>query len=182
MGENKLLEIRNLSVEFATFAGTVHAVDRVTLHINEGETVGMVGESGCGKSTVALAIMRLLPTPPARIKSGEIIFEGENLLKKSEEEMRQIRGGKISMIFQEPMTSLNPVYTIGKQISEAIIVHKKSLKRRGKANDHRDVKACENTQSREKILRISAPTFRWHATKSDDSNGFGLQPKTFDRR
>ncbi len=123
VNEDKLLEIRNLSVEFVTFAGTVRAVDRVSFHINKGETVGMVGESGCGKSTVSLAIMRLLPVPPAKIRSGEILFEKEDLLKKSEEAMRQIRGGKISMIFQEPMTSLNPVYTIGKQISETIIIH-----------------------------------------------------------
>lgn len=125
MEEKKLIEIKDLTVKFFTDDGVVTAVDRVSFDIKRGETLGMVGESGCGKSVTSLAIMRLLPSPPARITSGNIIFEGENLLAKSEAEMRRIRGNRISMIFQEPMTSLNPVLTVGRQISEAITLHQK---------------------------------------------------------
>ncbi|MCG0276216.1 MAG: ABC transporter ATP-binding protein [Thermosediminibacteraceae bacterium] len=119
------MEIKDLTVKFFTDDGVVTAVDRVSFDIKRGETLGMVGESGCGKSVTSLAIMRLLPSPPARISSGNIIFEGEDLLAKSEAEMRRIRGNRISMIFQEPMTSLNPVLTVGRQISEAITLHQK---------------------------------------------------------
>ncbi|MFO7152143.1 MAG: ABC transporter ATP-binding protein [Bacillota bacterium] len=123
MGKKKLLEIRELTVQFSTDGGTVTAVERVSFDIEEKETLGLVGESGCGKSVTALSVMRLLPSPPAKIASGKILFEGEDLLQKSEAEMRRIRGNRISMVFQEPMTSLNPVITIGHQISEAIILH-----------------------------------------------------------
>jgi oligopeptide/dipeptide ABC transporter ATP-binding protein len=118
-----LLEVRNLSTYFFTDAGTVKAVDNVSFTVEKGKTLGIVGESGCGKSITSLSIMQLVETPPGKIVGGEIFFEGEDLLKKSEEEMRLIRGKKIAMIFQEPMTSLNPVYTIGNQISEAILIH-----------------------------------------------------------
>ena len=119
----RLLEVRNLKTYFRTEEGLVPAVDGVSFHINRGETLGVVGESGCGKSVTSLSIMRLIPQPPGEIASGEIIFEGEDLLKKSEREMRRIRGNDIAMIFQEPMTSLNPVYTVGDQIAEAIELH-----------------------------------------------------------
>jgi len=120
-----LLDINNLRTFFYTEDGVVPAVDGIDLTIHQGEVVGLVGESGCGKSVTALSIMRLIPDPPGKIVGGEIFFHGEDLLKKSDEEMRLIRGDKISMIFQEPMTSLNPVYTIGDQISEAITLHQK---------------------------------------------------------
>ena len=119
----KLVEVRNLRTHFYTEDGIVPAVDGVDLYVNKGETLGVVGESGCGKSVTSLSIMRLIPIPPGKIVDGEILFEGENLLKKPESEMRKIRGNDISMIFQEPMTSLNPVYTIGDQIAEAIELH-----------------------------------------------------------
>ncbi len=119
----KLVEIRNLKTYYYTEDGVVKAVDGVDLYIHRGETLGIVGESGCGKSVTSLSIMRLIPNPPGKIVSGEILFEGEDLLKKSEAEMRKIRGNEISMIFQEPMTSLNPVYTVGDQIAEAIELH-----------------------------------------------------------
>ena len=118
-----LVDIKNLRTLFYTEDGVVPAVDGIDLTIHRGEVVGLVGESGCGKSVTALSIMRLIPNPPGKIIEGEIFFHGEDLLKKNEEEMRMIRGDKISMIFQEPMTSLNPVYTIGDQISEAITLH-----------------------------------------------------------
>ncbi|KUK13773.1 MAG: ABC transporter ATP-binding protein [Synergistetes bacterium] len=118
----KLLEVLNLKTYFFLEEGVGKAVDDVSFFINEGEIFGLVGESGCGKSVTALSIMRLVPSP-GKIVGGKIIFEGENLLEKSYEEMRDIRGRKISMIFQEPMVVLNPVYSIGFQIAEAIVVH-----------------------------------------------------------
>jgi oligopeptide/dipeptide ABC transporter ATP-binding protein len=118
-----LLELRDLRVYFDTEDGTVKAVDGVNLSIGKGETLGIVGESGCGKSVTAFSIMRLIPDPPGRIAGGQILFEGRDLSKIPEAEMRRIRGNRISMIFQEPMTSLNPVYTVGDQISEAIVLH-----------------------------------------------------------
>jgi oligopeptide/dipeptide ABC transporter ATP-binding protein len=119
----KLVDIRNLKTYFYTEDGVVPAVDGVDMYIKRGETLGVVGESGCGKSVTSLSVMRLIASPPGKIVAGEILFEGEDLIKKSEAEMRKIRGNDISMIFQEPMTSLNPVYTIGDQISEAIQLH-----------------------------------------------------------
>ncbi|NOX96476.1 MAG: ABC transporter ATP-binding protein [Nitrospirae bacterium] len=120
-----LLKINNLKTYFFTDAGTVKAVEGINLKIAEGETLGLVGESGCGKSVTALSILRLLPSPPGKIVEGNIEFKGKDLLTLDEGRMRQIRGKDISMIFQEPMTSLNPVFTIGDQIMEAIIVHEK---------------------------------------------------------
>ena len=119
----RLLTVNNLQTYFDTDEGTVKAVDGVTFHLDKGETLAVVGESGSGKSVTSLSVMRLIATPPGRIAGGEIIFNGQNLLKKSEREMRKIRGNDISMIFQEPMTSLNPVYTVGDQIAEAIVLH-----------------------------------------------------------
>ncbi len=123
-GENNfLLKIRNLHTYFFTDEGVAKAVDGVDLELEEGGTLGVVGESGCGKSVTALSIMRLIPDPPGKITQGEILFGGTNLLSLSEAEMRKIRGRSISMIFQEPMTSLNPVFQIGDQISEVLRLH-----------------------------------------------------------
>ncbi|MDR2179787.1 MAG: ABC transporter ATP-binding protein [Synergistaceae bacterium] len=119
-----LLEIQDLTIQYVTDSGTVHAVENLNLRLGRGETLGFVGETGAGKTTTALGIMRLIPSPPGVIQSGKIIFEGQNLLDKSEPEMRGIRGGKIAMIFQDPMTSLNPVMTVDKQIAEMIKLHK----------------------------------------------------------
>jgi len=120
---DRLLEVNGLKTYFDTDEGTVKAVDGVTFHLDKGETLAVVGESGSGKSVMSLSVMRLIPTPPGRIAEGQILFEGQDLVKKSEREMRRIRGNDISMIFQEPMTSLNPVYTVGDQIAEAIVLH-----------------------------------------------------------
>jgi peptide/nickel transport system ATP-binding protein len=119
-----LLEVENLGTWFYTRQGIVKAVDGVNFAVASGETLAIVGESGCGKSMTALSLMRLIPDPPGRIVSGQIKLGGKDLLKISEEEMRKVRGNEISMIFQEPMTSLNPVMTIGKQITEALILHR----------------------------------------------------------
>jgi oligopeptide/dipeptide ABC transporter ATP-binding protein len=123
VSEQVLLEINNLKTYFYTDEGVVPAVDDVSYRILSGETMGLVGESACGKSVTSLSIMQLIQIPPGKIVSGEILFKGENLLKKTANEMRKIRGAEISMIFQEPMTSLNPVFTVGNQISEAITLH-----------------------------------------------------------
>lgn len=124
-----LLQIRNLKTYFYTGDGVVKAVDGVSYDVEQGETLGLVGESGCGKSVSALSIMRLIPNPPGRIVDGEIIFDGRDLLKISEEEMRHIRGNDIAMVFQEPMTSLNPVLTIGRQLTETLQLHLKMNKK-----------------------------------------------------
>jgi oligopeptide/dipeptide ABC transporter ATP-binding protein len=118
-----LLEVKNLQTYFFGDEGTVKAVDGVSFDIDEGETLGLVGESGCGKSVSALSILRLIPYPPGKIIGGEIFFEGKDLLKQSDEEIRNVRGNRIAMIFQEPMTSLNPVLTIGRQIAEPMETH-----------------------------------------------------------
>ncbi len=117
-----LLSLRNLKVDFYTYAGVVKALDGVSLDVREGETLGLVGETGCGKSVTARAITLLIP-PPGKIADGAILYRGEDILTKSEDEMRKIRGKKISMVFQDPMTYLNPLYTIGDQITEVIILH-----------------------------------------------------------
>ncbi len=118
-----LLEVKNLKTYFFTDDGVVKAVDGINYDLQEGETIGLVGESGCGKSVSALSLLRLIQSPPGRIVDGEVWFEGENLLKVDEDEIRHVRGNRIAMIFQEPMTSLNPVLTIGRQLTEALELH-----------------------------------------------------------
>ena len=120
-----LLQVKDLRTHFYTEEGLVKAVDGVSYDVQEGETLALVGESGCGKSISALSLLKLIPIPPGRIVSGEVLFEGEDLMKLSEDEIRKIRGNRISMVFQEPMTSLNPVLTIGKQMTEALELHLK---------------------------------------------------------
>src|SRR5882762_7634939 len=125
---NHLLEVNNLQTYFPTRAGLVRAVNGVSFHLDSGELLGLVGESGCGKSITALSIMRLI-APPGKIVGGEILFDGKNLLKLSDAEMREIRGDDIAMIFQDPMTSLNPVFKVGEQIAEALRLHRKLSRR-----------------------------------------------------
>ncbi len=124
----ELLDIRNLSVAFDTDSGKVYAVNNLSLKIGRKETLGLVGETGAGKTTTALAVMKLIQSPPGKITSGEIILEGQDLMRVPEKDMFNIRGNKISMIFQDPMTSLNPVMTVGEQISEVIELHQKLSK------------------------------------------------------
>lgn len=146
-----LLEVKNLKTYFYTDDGVSKAVDDVSYSLNRGETLGLVGESGCGKSVSALSIMRLIPEPPGKIVGGEILFEGRSLLNLTEAEMQEVRGNDIGMIFQEPMTSLNPVFTCGDQISEAIILHQKLTK------DQAKDKAIEML----KLVGIPAPEQRF---------------------
>src|SRR6056297_3192348 len=127
--KKELLNVKNLKTYFYTHEGIVKAVDAVSFSVNQGETLGIVGESGSGKSVTALSIMRLIPQPPGKIVGGDIIFDGKNLCALTEREMRKIRGSKISMIFQEPMTSLDPVFTIGHEIVETILLHQDLTKK-----------------------------------------------------
>jgi oligopeptide/dipeptide ABC transporter ATP-binding protein len=133
----RLLEVENLKTQFETGVGTVKAVDGMSYHVDEGETVAIVGESGCGKSVSAMSILRLIPDPPGKIADGRIVFAGRNLLELPDDEIRKVRGGQISMVFQEPMTSLNPVLTIGLQLTETMILHL------GLSQDEADKRAVE---------------------------------------
>ena len=121
--DDKILEIKNLHTYFHTDEGIIKSVNDVSYYVKRGETLGVVGESGCGKSVTAMSILRLIPSPPGKIESGEILFDGIDLTKIDYDELRKIRGNRIAMIFQEPMTSLNPVYTVGDQIMESIMLH-----------------------------------------------------------
>jgi oligopeptide/dipeptide ABC transporter ATP-binding protein len=127
-----LLKIKELRTYFFTRWGIIKAVDGVELGLDGGETLGLVGESGCGKSITALSVLRLVPKPSGKIVGGKVVFKGKNLFKLREEQMRMIRGGEIGMIFQEPMTSLNPVFTVGAQVTEALSVHKRLKKKEAK--------------------------------------------------
>lgn len=123
MEKPPILELKDLEVKFHTLDGVVNAVNGVSYSLEEGQTLGVVGESGCGKSVSVLSVMRLIPDPPGKISGGKILLRGKNILEYTEAQMEKIRGGEIAMIFQDPMTSLNPVLTIGRQVSEALIIH-----------------------------------------------------------
>jgi len=135
--EKKIIEVKGLKTHFHLHDHTVRAVDGVDFHVRAGETLGIVGESGCGKSITSMSIMGLVQSPPGKNEGGEILFHGEDLLKATNARMRQIRGNKISMIFQEPMTSLNPVYTVGFQISEVLMLHQNMSKEEALAESER---------------------------------------------
>jgi ABC-type dipeptide/oligopeptide/nickel transport system ATPase component len=156
-----ILSIRDLTTVFKTDLGRVKAVDGLDLDVPAGATMGIVGESGCGKSTVGLSIMKLIPEPPGRITSGEILFEGEDLTKLSNREMRRIRGNKISMVFQEPMTSLNPVHRVGEIISEVIRTHQKM---------HRKLAWEKGIEALDKV-RIPSPEIRINDYPHEMSGG-----------
>lgn len=119
----EILNVQGLETQFRTREGTIHAVNGVSFKLKEGETLGIVGESGCGKSVTVMSMLRLIPSPPGKVNAGKAIFQGKDLLKMSDEEIRHIRGAQISMVFQDPMTSFNPVLTIGRQVSEPLEVH-----------------------------------------------------------
>ena len=145
--QEMVLQARNLKTYFYTEEGTVPAVDGLDFDLHKGETLAIVGESGCGKSVTSLSILRIVPTPPGRILDGEILYKGEDLLKKTEKQMRSIRGNEISMIFQEPLTSLNPVFTIGRQITDILCMHQ-GMKRK---------EAYEKAVEMLKKVRIPSP-------------------------
>ncbi len=138
--EERVLEVKELRTYFYTDEGVVKAVDGLSYHVKKGECVGLVGESACGKSVSAMSVLRLIPYPPGVIEGGEIVFKGEDLLQVSEERMREIRGNRIAMVFQEPTTSLNPVLTIGRQISESLELHLEMDKQAARAESIRLLK------------------------------------------
>ena len=156
-----LLEVKGLKTHFATDEGMVHAVDGVDLHVDRGETLGVVGESGSGKSVTAMSVMRLLAMPPARIVAGEILWQGRDLLKLPMDAMRRIRAREIAMVFQEPMTSLNPVYTVGEQVAEVLRLHE-GLGRRA---------ALERAAQMLQLVHISNPQRRIHDYPHQFSGG-----------
>ena len=125
---NHLLSVRDLVVEYTSDGQVIHAVNGVSFDLEKGKTIGLVGETGAGKTTIAKSILRILPDPPAKIRGGEIFYQGRDLMKASELEMRSIRGKSISMIFQDPMTALNPIMRVGSQIAEVIALHEKCSK------------------------------------------------------
>jgi oligopeptide/dipeptide ABC transporter ATP-binding protein len=138
-----VLAIKDLRTYFDTLEGTARAVDGLSTHLYHGETVGVVGESGCGKSVAALSILRLIPSPPGRIVSGQILFQGRNLLAMPVKRMREIRGNQISMIFQEPMTSLNPAFSIGSQLSKVFVLHQRVARKEARKRSIEMLRACE---------------------------------------
>ncbi len=178
--DHKLLEIRNLTVHYVVDKEVVEAVNEISLTVEEGDTIGLVGETGAGKTTTALSIMGLVPNPPGKVVSGEILLNGEDLLKKSNKEMRKIRGKDLAMIFQDPMTSLNPVMTVGDQITEVIQLHEKISKTEAQK------KACAHAGAggnhRGALRGISAPVFRRNEAAGDHRHRPGLQPQAADRR
>ena len=156
-----LIQLKNLTTHFFTPEGVVKAVERVSFGIDKGRTLGVLGESGCGKSVTALTIMRLIPDPPGKDSGGEDQFEGADLLRLSPAAMRQVRGNEIAMIFQEPMTSLNPVYTIGDQIAEAYVIHQGMNK----------PEACQQAAEMLRLVGIPAPEKRVHEYPHQLSGG-----------
>ena len=175
-----LLSVRDLRVEFSTERGTVHAVNGVSFDVAAGETLGIVGESGCGKSVTALALLGILARA-GRVAAGTAMFGGRDLLKLSDDELRSVRGREIAMIFQDPMTSLNPVLTIGKQIREALEAH---LGSSGDAAGKRAARAPRPgrySRSCQQALRLPAPVLRRHAPAGDDRDGARLRARDPDR-
>ena len=162
MADKPLLEVKDLVIHYETDDGVVKALNGVNIHIGVGETLGLVGETGAGKTTLAKGIMRLIPNPPGKILGGEVIFEGQDLLKLSTNGMEAIRGRDISMIFQDPMTSLNPVLTVGEQIMEVIENHKGGNPGRA-------------------FWRVSPPVFRRYEAEGGHCNRPGLQPQAAHR-
>ena len=165
-----LLEVKDLRTSFFTEQGEVRVVDGVSFAVAPGKLMGLVGESGSGKTVTVLSMMRLLPER-ARVIGGQMLFEGRDLLKLSEPEMRAVRGAKIAMIFQEPMTSLNPVFTIGSQIGEAVRLHQKTSRARDPQSHDRDAPGGENRRPRTPHRRLSASALRRDAPAGDDRDG-----------
>ncbi len=179
---NNLLEVKNLTTRFHTQDCIVHAVNNISFNVKEGEMLGIVGESGCGKSVTMLSIMRLIPQPPGKIESGEVYFEGRDLFKISGEEMRLLRGQDIAMIFQDPMTSLNPVLTIGLQITEALRTSHADDRSAGKSAGCRTAGIGGYLTGGGTPAQLPTPVFRGHAPTGDDRYGVSLRTQIVDRR
>ena len=174
----KILEVKDLHVSFQTYGGDVQAVRGVNFNLYKGETLAIVGESGSGKSVTAQTLMKLIPMPPSKIKGGQILFEGTDIVSKTEKEMEKIRGKEISMIFQDPMTSLNPTMRVGKQIMEVLIKHQEYVKIRGERKSHGIIEIGRDSYARKTSEPISARIFRWDETASDDCHCISGKTKT----
>ena len=168
------LDVRNLKVSFSTPQGNFSAVNGISFQLHRGETLALVGESGCGKTVSALSILQLLPKLAVNNISGEIIYSGKNLLSLGTKQMRKIRGKEISMIFQDPMTSLNPVLTIGEQLIETLLQHKSLNKKEAHAKSVQLLGKVELYSPEQKLKQLSSSIKRWHATARDDRNGSSL--------
>ena len=177
-----LLEVDDLHMHFFTRDGVVKAVDGVSFKLEPGETLGVVGESGSGKSVTALSIMRLIPEPPGKVVKGDIRFRGESILSMSEKEQRKLRGNRIAMIFQDPMTSLNPVYRIGKQIAEPLRLHKGMSRKDSWDAAVELLKQVGIPQAEQRAKNYPHEFFRRHAAAGDDRHRAGLWTGRADRR
>ena len=177
-----LLSVEDLHVQFTTSRGVVRAVEGISYTVNRGEAVAIVGESGCGKSVSSLAIMRLLPRATAQITRGRIMLDGRNLLELSDDDMRAVRGREVSMIFQEPMTSLNPVLPIGLQIKEPLFIHLKMTEEQALRSGDRAARACRHHRCQAPPGPVSAPIFRRHAPARHDRDRARLQSEADHRR
>ena len=176
-----LLEVKDLRTSFRTDDGIVKAVDGVTFSVEKGKTLGIVGESGCGKSVTCLTIMGL-NNPRNTISSGEALFNGEDLLQMSPRRLRELRGNDIAMIFQDPMTSLNPVHSIGKQLVEAVMLHRDVTKKRREAARARAAEGGRDPARRAADRRLPAPVLGRHAPARDDRDGADQRARPADRR
>ncbi len=181
MGE-RLLTIKDLSTHFFTHAGVVKAVNGVSFTLDRGETIGIVGESGSGKTVAAMSLMRLIPDPPGKVVEGSLMLGDKDLRTINDDEMRAVRGNDIAMIFQDPMTSLNPVMKIGKQIAEAIMLHQDKGKKRGVADGRGPARPRGHPGRRQARRPVPVRVLRRHAPAGDDRHGDQLQPRRPDRR
>jgi ABC-type microcin C transport system duplicated ATPase subunit YejF len=177
-----LLHLDGLKTYFDLEEGTVRAVDGVSFALEKGETLGLVGESGCGKSVTAMSILQLNPVPPTRYESGRILFEGRDLLTLPVRELRAVRGNEIAMIFQEPMTSLNPVYTVGDQIGEVLELHRKMKPRESRLYSIEMLKKVGIPSPDDAHRQLPAPDVGRHEAACDDRHGAGLRSQAADRR
>ena len=177
-----LLEVKNLRTSFHTREGVVRAVDGISFDVEEGETVGIVGESGSGKSVACYSLLQLIPRPPGRIEGGRAMFEGVNLLKLSENEMRQIRGHKIGIIFQDPMTSLNPYMKISTQLIEPLILHKGIGKDEAYEKAIAELDAVGIPDPKKTDQQLSSRIFRGHAAAGHDRDGDDFPAENHHRR
>ena len=177
-----VLDVRDLRTHFFTREGVVRAVDGISFSIEPGQTLGIVGESGCGKSVTALSIMGLIPKPPAKIVGGQVLFQGRDLANLSEKQLEDVRGKEIAMIFQDPMTSLNPTLTIGTQITETIRRHLDVDEGAGAEAGRRAARGGADPERRRPARRLSAPLLGRHAPARDDRDRALVQPEAADRR
>ena len=174
MKSDLLLEVNNLQTRFHIAEGTVYAVNGISFSINNGETIAVVGESGCGKSVTMMSVLRLIPIPPGEIASGQALYQGRDLLKVPESEMEQIRGKEIAMVFQDPMTSLNPVLTVGRQLTEPLRVHLGMDKAKSRRRGHRAARIGRHTRPSAPAERLSTPILWGYAPAGHDCYGSRL--------